>query len=258
VIAADKGYLMFTGLLPVILGALVRLMPAPEGLGGAAHSNMDAITLLLILVMSACLAGTSNSVREIVKEREIFKRERAAGLSSGAYVASKVAVLGTVGVLQALVIVLVGLPGRQMPHAGAILAHYALLEVLIGVALLSFVCVCLGLAVSSIVSTCEKTMPALVILTMVQVVLSGGVFPLVGRTGLAQLSWIAPARWGMGALAATVNLNAINPASMRLDPLWVHAAATWGKDIGIMVALGLVCLLVAWRRMGRLSPGRRR
>jgi ABC-type multidrug transport system ATPase subunit/pSer/pThr/pTyr-binding forkhead associated (FHA) protein len=257
VIAADKGYLMFAGLLPLILGALVRLMPSPEGLGGLPGTNVDAITLLLVLVMSACLAGTANSVREIVKELDIFKRERAAGLSCGAYVASKVLVLGAVSVVQALIIVLVGLPGRMMPAAGAVLGHDPLLELLIGVALLAFVTMCLGLAVSSIVSTSEKTMPALVILTMVQVVLSGGVFPLVGHMGLAQLSWIAPARWGMSAMAATINLNVIQPRTAP-DPLWTHTAATWAQDIGIMLAIGVICLIIAWLRMRRLSPGRKR
>jgi ABC-type multidrug transport system ATPase subunit len=257
VIAADRGYLLFALLLPVILGGLARVMPAPEGLAGVAHTNEDAVTLLLVLVMSACLAGTANSVREIVKELEIFRRERAAGLSSGSYVASKVVVLGVVSVVQALIITLIGLPGRPMPSRGAVLPGYPLLDVLIGVCLLSFVSMCVGLAVSSVVSTSEKTMPALVVLTMVQVVLSGGIFPLAGRMGLEQVSWIAPARWGMAALAATVNLNVVSPPGLRPDPLWVQSAASWEKDIGILLVIGLACLVVAWRRMHRLSPGRR-
>jgi ABC-type multidrug transport system ATPase subunit len=257
VIAADRGYLLFTVLLPVILGGLARVMPAPEGLAGTAHTNVDAVTLLLVLVMSACLAGTANSVREIVKELEIFRRERAAGLSSGSYVASKVVVLGVVSVVQALIITLIGLPGRPMPDRGAILPGNPLLEVLIGVCLLSFVSMCVGLVVSSIVSTSEKTMPALVVLTMVQVVLSGGIFPLVGRMGLDQVSWIAPARWGMAALGATANLNVISPSGLRPDPLWAQSAASWEEDIAILLGIGLVCLVVAWRRMHRLSPGRR-
>ena len=66
---------------------------------------------------------------------------------------------------------------------------------------------CLGLLVSALVSTSEKAMPFLVLLTMVQVILSGGVLPLVGKPGLAQLAYIAPSRWGFAAVASTVNLN---------------------------------------------------
>src|SRR6185369_6839979 len=92
VIASDRGYLTFMILLPVLLGALISQVPAKHGLGGAPGTNVDAGTLLLILVICACLAGMASSVRELVKERSILTRERAAGLSSGAYLVSKLLV----------------------------------------------------------------------------------------------------------------------------------------------------------------------
>ena len=84
---------------------------------------------------------------------------------------------------------------------------------------------CLGLLVSAFVSTSEKAMPFLVMLTMFQVILSGGVLPFNGMTGLSQLSWIAPARWGFAALASTVNLNGIGllPGT-DADPLWTTSS----------------------------------
>ena len=42
---------------------------------------------------------------------------------------------------------------------------------------------CLGLLVSALVSTSEKAMPFLVLLTMAQVILSGGVLSLSARPG---------------------------------------------------------------------------
>ena len=33
-IAADRGYLAFMALLPVVLGGLIRAVPAAQGLGG--------------------------------------------------------------------------------------------------------------------------------------------------------------------------------------------------------------------------------
>ena len=86
--------------------------------------------MLLILVMSACLSGTANSIREIVKERDIFERERMAGLSAGAYLFSKVLVLGVVSVVQTLLIVVIGLAGRPMPKTGALLTSAPLVEIL--------------------------------------------------------------------------------------------------------------------------------
>ena len=69
------------------------------------------------------------------------------------------------------------------------------MELLIAIAALALASMCLGLFVSAIVSTSEKAMPFLVMLTMGQVILSGGVLPLAGLAGLSQLAWLAPARW---------------------------------------------------------------
>ena len=109
VISADRGYLLFMGLLPIILGVLIRLVGSSQGLAGPPGTNQNASETLLLLVVCACLAGTASSVRELVKERTIYIRERAAGLSSGAYLSSKLLVLGVIAVVQSVVLVLLGL-----------------------------------------------------------------------------------------------------------------------------------------------------
>ena len=99
VIASDRVYLAVLGVLPIVLGVLIRAVPAPLGLGGV--NNQGASSLLLILVISACFTGAANAVRELVKERPIYSRERAAGLSAGAYLMSKLVILGLISGLQA-------------------------------------------------------------------------------------------------------------------------------------------------------------
>jgi hypothetical protein len=120
VIASDRTYVGAIGLLPVILGALVRLIPDDGGLTG--RGNPDANQVLLILTMGACLTGVASAVRELVKERPLYTRERAAGLSPGAYLGSKVAVLGVISAVQAVVLVLIGV--------GLILAAYLVYRLL--------------------------------------------------------------------------------------------------------------------------------
>ncbi|CAM5571057.1 hypothetical protein SANTM175S_08828 [Streptomyces antimycoticus] len=44
---------------------------------------------LLILCVGGVLTGAANAVRELVKERVIYRRERAVGLSRSAYLMSK-------------------------------------------------------------------------------------------------------------------------------------------------------------------------
>ena len=195
----------------------------------------------------------------------IYVRERAAGLSSGAYLASKMVVLGVISVVQSVILVLIGLIGRPLPHTGALLSGFPLGEILIAVVVLSLASMSLGLLVSAVVSTSEKTMPFLVLLTIVQVILSGGVVPVAGKAGLSQLAFIAPSRWGFGAMAATAHLNALDgappgsPARIApFDAVWTSNAATWLRDMALVIALGVIFALIAWFRLKSLGPKRRK
>ena len=126
--------------------------------------------------------------------------------------------------------------------------------------MLALASMCLGLLVSALVSTSEKAMPFLVLLTMIQVILSGGVVALAGKAGLNQLSWISPSRWGFGAVASTANLNVISPTAGGnfTDPMWAHTAGTWLRDMGAQAGLAVIFALLAWFRLRRLGPRRRR
>jgi len=91
-----------------------------------------------------------------------------------------------------------------------------------------------------------------VLVSMVQIILSGGVIALPGKAGLEQLAWITPSRWGFGATAATVNLGRISPpGEIRLDPVWAHRPATWLTDMALQFILAAFFAAVAWRRLAR-------
>jgi ABC-type multidrug transport system ATPase subunit len=303
VIGSDRMYLAVLGVMPVVLGVLIRAIPSPQGLTGP--GNGDAESLLLILVMSTCFTGAANAVRELVKERPIYTRERAAGLSAGAYLTSKLVILGVISALQAVILVAAGLAGRALPPQGTVLKHLPLVELLLAIALLAIASMTLGLLISAIVNSSEKTMPLLVVTVMFQVILTGGIFSLNGKTGIEQIAWLSPSRWGFAATASTSNLNVIMlpagaaagpvtasttakettrdgktapaaaarsataagaasapppaaAAAPKPDPLWKHNPRTWLTDMGVMVLLAIVFCLITWRRLIRLSPGRRR
>jgi len=257
VIASDRNYVGVIALLPVILGILIRAIPDAAGLTGT--NNGLAIQLLVILVMSACLIGVANAVREIVKERPIYTRERAAGLSPAAYLASKLIVLGAISAIQAAVLVAIGLAGRPLPPHGAVLTAAPLVELMLGIALLAIGSMTIGLLISAIVNSSDKTMPLLVVAVLVEVVLCGGVIRLNNIAGLNQLSWLSPSRWGFGAVASTVNLNAVTPPppGNTADPLWNHTAHTWYLNMGLLLALIVVLAALTWWRLVQARPGRR-
>jgi ABC transport system ATP-binding/permease protein len=224
VIASDRVYLGVLIGLPVLLGGLVRAIPASHGLQGP--NNAGAQSLLLVLAVGACFSGAANAIWEIIKERSIYSRERAAGLSAGAYLLSKVVILGLISAVQAVILVAVGLTGRPLPREGALLTHLPLLELLLAVAALGVASMALALLISSLVSSSEKAIPLLVGIVMIQVVLSGGIFPLHGKAGLEQVAWVAPSRWGYAATAATTDLNTIMPSSTAAAAALPHQTPT--------------------------------
>lgn len=249
-IAADRGFLIALAALPIVFGVIVRLFAGSSGLVGPSTQ-----TTLLFLVIIASLTGAASSIREILKERPIYLRERTAGLSAGAYLLSKFVVLGLISGLQAAVLVVIGLAGERLPARGVFLPS-ALLEILLAVALLTIASMALGLLVSAFVTSSEKTMQALVLVTIIQLVLSGGALPL--GTGLSQISYLAHARWGFAAAASTVNLNATLPPTAKMDLLWTHNASHWLMSMVMMAVLIVVYLLIAWWWLIRISPGRSR
>jgi ABC-type multidrug transport system ATPase subunit len=258
VIGADRNYVAVLSILPVILGGLIRAVPDPAGLTGP--GNVNAQPVLLVLILGACLTGIANAVRELVKERSIYTRERAAGLSAGAYLWSKLVVLGVICGAQAVVLVFIGMVGRKLPPHGAFLTGLPLVELMVAIAVLAVASMTVGLLISALVNSSDKTMPLLVVAVLVEVVLSGGVFPLNGKVGLEQFSWLSPSRWGFAATAATSNLNQIQPPTPGAppDPLWNQSSRNWLMAMALQVVLAVVFILLTQRRLGKVSPGRRR
>jgi len=258
VIASDRNYVAVLALLPIALGAVIHLVPDAPGLAG--RDNGNAQQVLLVLILGTCLTGVTNAVRELVKERAIYARERAAGLSVGAYLWSKLVVLGLISAVQAVVLVLIGVTGRPLPPSGAFLKSLPLAELAAAMAVLAIASMAAGLLISALVNSSDKTMPLLVVAVLVQVVLSGGVFPLNGKAGLDQISWLSPSRWGFAAAASTSNLNQVAPPGLepKPDPLWSHTPHAWLLDMAMPLVLTLVLIGLTWWRLQRMSPGRRR
>jgi ABC transport system ATP-binding/permease protein len=254
VLASDRGFLALLIGVAVALGALVHVV-APASF--TTIPNAGAQTSLLILTLCACFAGALNSIREIVKERPIYARERGTGLSAGAYLASKVIVLGVISAFQAILLVAIGLVGKTFGPKGSVLP-IPILEIAIAIALIAVVSMVIGLFTSSAVSTTERAMPLVFLLVMVQVITTGSFIAVHGKPGLEQLAWLTPSRWGFAAGASTVDLNRITPVPVATqDPIWQHTSHAWLMDIGAMVALLIFYSLLTWWRLLKLGPLKR-
>ncbi|MDH6220897.1 ABC transporter ATP-binding protein/permease [Streptomyces pseudovenezuelae] len=248
-LAADRTFLAIMIALPFVMGAMAR------ALAGSKLTQETAMNALLILCVGGVLTGATNAVRELVKERTIYQRERAVGLSRSAYLLSKVVVLGTITVLQAVVLTLVALLGVDLNAPGGEgVVMSPLVEITVAVALLAFTAMMLGLLVSALVRKEEVTMPLLVLLAIVQVVFCGALLKLHGVPGLEQLSWLVPSRWALGAMAGTVGLSRIVPGELTGDPLFRHSAGVWLLNIGMLIVLSAVFGLAVSRLLRRHEP----
>lgn len=253
VISADVNYVLLLVLLPLIMAAVGFIAGDEAGLGageaqnGLPAMNLYARSLLLLLVLGAAFMGAAASILELVKERAIYERERSVGLSNSAYLASKVIVLGVITALQAAVFAFLALAGRPGPRSPLIFLSGPL-EIAVVVAALAVVSMVVGLLLSAWLTTGEAAMPALVVVTMAQVVLSGAI-QLRWEWILDWLAWVDPAYWAMNAMSGSVDLNGLSglQGAARLA-WWKHTVYVWQAGMFHLALMFLVLLGAAlWR-----------
>ncbi|WP_046501853.1 ABC transporter ATP-binding protein/permease [Streptomyces odonnellii] len=260
VIASDKGFMALMVILPAVLGVVSVVIPAKFGLGppeAPSRFNGDAGTIMLILAVGMCFSGAANSVRELIKERVIYERERATGLSRSAYLMSKVITLGVITAIQGVIICGIGFATRALPEEGLLMPPAV--EICLVVIALGFTSMMFGLVISSLVKTAEKTMPLLVMFAIVQVVFTGILFQVYDSPGLEQFAWLMPSRWAIAGAGSTLDLAHLMPPwdqdnPTNLDPLWEHSASQWGMNIGILLFIGVVCGFAVSRLLRRHEP----
>ncbi|GGT66597.1 ABC transporter ATP-binding protein [Streptomyces lateritius] len=260
VIASDKGFMGLMVILPAVLGLVSVVIPADFGLAPPkppSRFNGDAGTIMLILAVGMCFSGAANSVRELIKERVIYERERATGLSRSAYLMSKVIVLGLITALQGVIICGIGFATRELPAEGLVMPPAV--ELCVTIIALGFTSMMFGLVISSLVKTAEKTMPLLVMFAIVQVVFTGILFQVYGSPGLEQFAWLMPSRWAIAAAGSTLDLAHLMPPwdhkdPTNLDPLWDHTVGQWGFNLTILLLIGIACGFAVARLLRRHEP----
>ncbi len=254
VIASDRGYTGFLVGLPLILALLTHAVPGTKGLGNDTNFTLEAQRLIVVFIVGAAFMGIAGPIREIVQEAAIYGRERAVGVSPTAYLCSKLFVYLIIDIIQVSLFTKLALLGRPGPAQPLIFHGFPMLEIIIPVTLVAFVSTILGLLVSALVKTVDQTTPVLVVTVMAQLVLSGGLFELHGSAVLDQVSWLAPARWGLAANAATVDL--LHKVIGFSDPQWVHSVSSWWRSIAYLLIEAAVLALLARLALRRHDPGK--
>lgn len=259
VILADRGYTAFMLLMPFVVAGITLVVPGEYGLGSqdkTQGATTEPLQILVVLILAAIFMGTTATVRELVGERAIFLREKAVGLSSQAYLWSKLLIFGVLTLVQsAIVVLLVTL--FKSPPADAIVFGSPTIELILVCWFTAFAAVSMGLLMSSFVKTSEQVMPLLVVSVMASLVLCGGLFPVNGRPVLEQVSYLMPSRWGYAGSAAVTDvrdiftLNGQVQGDLASDPLWQHTAGYLFLSLIMLAVLGIAMALVTLWRVNR-------
>jgi ABC-type multidrug transport system ATPase subunit len=251
-IVSDRAYFAFLALLPFIMGVLSLAVPGevgfgiPDPMGGSPNEPGQ---ILVFLNVGAVFMGTALTIRDLIGERAIFRREQAVGLSTTAYLLAKVCVYTLFAVLQSAIMVSIVVWGKGGPTRGAVALGNPSLELFATIAATCVASANLGLLLSALAKSNEQIMPLLVVAIMSQLVFSGGMVPVTNRLVLDQLSWLTPARWGFAASASTVDLVNLVPGPLTpKDRWWKHIGSSWWFDMAMLGGLSILYLmLVRWK-----------
>ena len=240
----DRVYFLFWAVLPLVLAALAVLIPGDNGLdrpppgGGNPH---EAIEVLAALNIAAVVLGTALTIRVVVAERHVFRREQAVGLSASAYLAAKVVVFGAAAAVLTAVVFVIVMVVKGGPVHGAVLLHNsasgATMELYVSVAATAIVSAVVGLALSTLGGSLREVLPLLVPVVLASLLFDGSLVPLVSKWGFRQISWFVPAQWGFAAAASTVDLRRVDTLATDAET-WTHYSGWWVFDMFMLLLLG--------------------
>ena len=265
-LVGDRRRLLLLLLQAPLLGALLAGILFTEAFGPSPAPSATR-QYLLATVLAMTWLGGSNSVREIVQERNVFRREMAVGVSPVAHVLSRWIVLGLATVIQAVVLHLVA-SIRQVDSigSGALLAN-GQIELMLALAGVGVASVGIGLLISAVVDDTAKALTMLPLIIIPVLLLSGLVVPTSGRAGVQELTYLNPVQWGGSAAAVAVDLRnaegcnlpgglpadaddggGINLPSMQEacdNPRWERATATQAVNFLMLAGWSLAMLVFA-------------
>jgi ABC-type multidrug transport system ATPase subunit/pSer/pThr/pTyr-binding forkhead associated (FHA) protein len=192
----------FAGLLDLLIGSASGryAFDFVEG------SPETILTSFFIVIIFSMFIGSLSQMREIVKEDQIYKRERLVNLKIVPYVASKIWVAALLALYQAFAYTGIHYLAFEMPGGPL---EFVLIYVTM--VLLTFSGMMLGLFASAW-SPNANTVPMLVILLiMPQIVLSGALVTLPGPVSMP-----ASTRWAFEAFMSITGVG----SDVAADPCW--------------------------------------
>ena len=199
-------------------------------------------------IICACIwVGLFNSIRSICKERGIIKREHRTGLHISSFVIAHVIFEFLQCAAEAVIITLVVCVKYwdNLPEEGIFMP--VVLELYITFLLVMFCSDILGVMVSSIVPNEGWAMTVMPFILIIQLVMSGAVFPLEGLS--KKVSSLTVSRWGLDAIGSIAYINESVEDSIRVQEQMTQTTIEldhWDPTVSnIFFLWGLMVLFIA-------------
>jgi ABC-type multidrug transport system ATPase subunit/pSer/pThr/pTyr-binding forkhead associated (FHA) protein len=197
IVRSDRSNLLLLLLIAPVLGSM-DLIAWPRAIfDPVAGDASRAMVMLFLAAIIPFLVGALSSVREIVKEKAIYQRERTVNLRIVPYLSSKVAVGLLFALYHAAALLILKLVAVDFAHIG--IGNIGLYALILVLSVMSGVM--WGLLISAIAPREEQAMLLVIIVVVIQMVFSGGILSLdqLGAAGEV-LGYATSSKWAFEAL----------------------------------------------------------
>ncbi|MCI8575768.1 MAG: ATP-binding cassette domain-containing protein [Bacilli bacterium] len=257
IIKNDKFYLFMMLFQGILIACLFNIAVPSDGL-----KQYDTAKIVLFAITCAAMwLGLFNSVQEIVKERDILKREYMSNVRLSSYILSKIFVLGMICLIESFLVMGTLSFHFQFPKQGLIF-QTVFIENVIHFFLISFSSCLLGLCISVTVKKQELTLILAFLYMLVQLIFSG---ILLSLEGIAKwISYFIIGKYAIYTVGTTSNLievvkntklNGILPEQVSIDlfleeaeELFEYTSSHIFNTWGILIIMSLIfTIFLFWR-----------
>ena len=234
---------------PAAVITMFAILFRPGSFAAGAGNTAAAVQIAYWLSFAGFFFGLTFGLLQVTTEVSVLRMERIAGVRTGAYVASKLALLAPIllAVNAAMLVVLRALD--RIPP----LTPGALAQLYVTMALNTVAALCLGLCTSALVNSTAQAALALPMLCFPAVLFSGAMVPLPIMTGAGHVIAAAmPDRWAFEAIAEHLDVGATAGPSSPYATLGASSPVTyWALLLAFTLALGIgACAAVRRRAKG--------
>lgn len=207
----------------LLMGFLICLATEKDSL----LNPLTASMMCAAFTMASMWLGLFNTIQEIVKERDMLKKEYMSGLNFASYIFSKIIVVSFLCLYQAITCVsIVYFHLDPRPDGGLLFSTH--FELIINFFLIAFSTSIIGLLISSIVKDTKTTLIFSPLYMMIQMLFSGMFIPFVTLT--KNISYFTSGRWGYESFGTISNLTTygvLEPATNFFKFNQQHVLGIW-------------------------------